>query len=88
MKKIYTFASKIKKIVMTTMSITFDNPQLMPALEQLIRHLRGVTHITVSSTDTAAEIPNSATQTAIKELRTGQGFRCKNVEELFEQLSS
>jgi hypothetical protein len=30
---------------MTTMNITFDNPQLIPALEQLIRHLRGVTHV-------------------------------------------
>ncbi|GHV65076.1 hypothetical protein FACS1894199_04860 [Bacteroidia bacterium] len=74
---------------MTTMKITFDNPALMPMLETLVNNLNGVKKVTVSYNDVfAPDQPNTETQRAIEELRAGNGSRCKNVTELFEQLNS
>ena len=72
---------------MVTMNITFNNPAILPALEVLITNLKGVKNVTVSN-DTVAETPNAETRAAIAELRAGKGIRCKNVDDLFEQLNS
>jgi hypothetical protein len=72
---------------MTTMSITFEDPSIASALNKLVKNMYGVKKVTISS-DTVSKTPNSATRSAIVELRSGKGARCKNVDELFEQLNS
>jgi ribosomal protein L19E len=72
---------------MVTMNITFDNPSVLPALEELVTNLKGVKKVTVSNDD-ATEIPNAETRAAIRELRAGKGIKCKNIDDLFEQLNS
>ncbi|MDR2448455.1 MAG: hypothetical protein LBD52_00660 [Prevotellaceae bacterium] len=71
---------------MVTMNITFDNPTILPALEELITNLKGVKEVTVSD-DNATEIPNAETCAAIQELRAGKGIKCKNIDDLFEPIS-
>jgi hypothetical protein len=71
---------------MVTMSITFDNPAILPALEALIANLQGVKDVTVSD-DNITDVPNAETYAAIQELRAGKGIRCKSIDELFEQLN-
>ncbi|GHU97635.1 hypothetical protein FACS1894156_9130 [Bacteroidia bacterium] len=71
------------------MNIMFDNPALMSMLETLVHNLNGVKNVTVSYNDVfAIDQPNTETQAAIEELRSGNGIRCKNVAELFEQLDN
>jgi antitoxin component of RelBE/YafQ-DinJ toxin-antitoxin module len=69
------------------MNVTFDNPTMLPALKKLVTNLKGVKKVTVTD-DLAAEIPNAETRAALEELRAGKGIRCKNVDDLFEQLNS
>ncbi|MDR0694188.1 MAG: hypothetical protein LBF81_02675 [Prevotellaceae bacterium] len=71
---------------MVTMNITFDNPAILPALEALITNLKGVKEVTISDGN-AAEMPNAETRAAIQELRAGKGIKCKNIDDLFEQLN-
>jgi hypothetical protein len=75
-----------KQIRMTTLSITFDNPELLSALQQLVSHLDGVKGVMISRDD--MEIPNLETRAAMNELQAGKGTRCKNADELFEKLNS
>jgi Leucine-rich repeat (LRR) protein len=72
---------------MVTMNITFDNPMILPALEELITNLKGVKEVTISNNN-VTEVPNAETRAAIRELRAGKGIKCKNIDDLFEQLNS
>jgi hypothetical protein len=72
---------------MVTMNITFDNPTILPALEELIANLKGVKEVTVNN-DGATEMPNAETRAAIQELRAGKGVKCKSIDDLFEQLNN
>ncbi|MDR3250660.1 MAG: hypothetical protein LBT42_03225 [Tannerella sp.] len=68
------------------MSVTFDDAALVPSFKKAIMKLSGVKSIRIS--DDTADMPNEATRAAIEELRSGKGFRCKNVDDLFAELNA
>jgi len=78
-----------KNNIMTTISLTLENPSLVSSLKKLLTNINGVTDFKVTHQKTAAlVIPNRTTQAAIKEIRNGGGVKCKNVEDLFEKLNA
>jgi uncharacterized protein YebE (UPF0316 family) len=71
---------------MTTVTITLENKKMIPALQNVLSHLKGVKNVMVWENDES--LPNKKTMAAMRELQQGKGVRCKNVQELFEQLNS
>ncbi|MDR1973627.1 MAG: hypothetical protein LBQ31_03015 [Bacteroidales bacterium] len=70
---------------MTTMSITFNDKSLIPAIKQLLSRLPDVKNITVSqdkaSEDFFTEEDYAKIKLGRKQIAEGKGKRCKTVEE-------
>lgn len=70
--------NRIYKDIMAQLIVTVDDLELLPDLKRAIKMLRGVKDITVQTT---VDIPNKATQRAIKELKEGKTIKCRSFEE-------
>lgn len=70
--------NRIYRDIMAQLIVTVDDLELLPDLKRAIKMLRGVKDITVQTT---VDIPNKATQRAIKELKEGKTIKCRSFEE-------
>ncbi|MDR0828531.1 MAG: hypothetical protein LBN95_00255 [Prevotellaceae bacterium] len=71
---------------MTTLNVTLADNALVTALRNILLRINGVMEVTVVNNE--IEVQNRKTLAAIKELNSGKGIRCKNVDELFDKLNS
>ena len=65
---------------MTTITINIDNPAIIPSLKKVLSALDGVTIARQTKTR------KTGMEKALDDKKAGRVVKCKNKEELFEQL--
>lgn len=64
------------------MIVTFDDISVMPQVKRAIALMKGVKHVSISKAKR-----KSAIERSMEELRAGQLYEAKNLDDLFAQLN-